>query len=730
MNFDQTEQLRTRTPRTLPTFYYHEHFVEMLRFVGSHYQHALGASHRAFIDDFNALDKRAQCLYVRLVNRKGRLFATPRLRYPEIGEVHTPLAKLYEGGWIGPPESQHFSDLLHFLTRAQLAQALAAQFTGLSRSMRKSEYVDFALENADAKLFLQHVDTRKVFVQRHNETVHYLLFLYFGRLPEGLQQFTMRDLGIVRTQNFVDEFEPRFNEREEAEEHFFFSWRLKQLEMAKQPAEIVAAFDDVDTWPQPVYPGAARLRDALATRLAAKAKQLGLVEQALQIYAQGESPECRERQVRLLLKEKRLDEARSVLEQCLAEPGSDDVWLFARDLYGRHFETSKRTAVTTDVLRAAETIDLDESFLGRVEQGAVEWFNARDMRAFRVENTLWRTLFGLLFWDELFGERSAELHSPFEWLPASLSDGSFYTRNRCAIDERLALLDDSSRLKRQLLATATRHYGTPNGVFRWRRTTLEALYALLDHVKAARLAEPLRRLCRQYHDARHGYPDLLVIDSDRARFVEIKADGDQLRKNQLLRIEQLREAGLDACVVKVRWTLDPAQAYVVVDVETTGGKGAQHRVTEIGAVRVQGGAITARFQTLLNPQRPIPSGITRLTGITQEMVADAPTFAEVADEFEAFMGNAIFVAHNVGFDYRFISQEFAHLGRHFRHAKLCTCSGMRKLFPGHRSYSLAAMSEQFGIELRQHHRALCDAEAAAQLLLLINEKRQEYIDRH
>jgi DNA polymerase-3 subunit epsilon len=87
------------------------------------------------------------------------------------------------------------------------------------------------------------------------------------------------------------------------------------------------------------------------------------------------------------------------------------------------------------------------------------------------------------------------------------------------------------------------------------------------------------------------------------------------------------------------------------------------------------------------------------------------------------MQGAIFVAHNVDFDYGFIAREFKRLGRPFRHPKLCTCSSMRKLYSGHKSYSLAALCENYGIALRQHHRALCDAEAAAELLLLINEKR-------
>jgi DNA polymerase-3 subunit epsilon len=198
-----------------------------------------------------------------------------------------------------------------------------------------------------------------------------------------------------------------------------------------------------------------------------------------------------------------------------------------------------------------------------------------------------------------------------------------------------------------------------------------------------------------------------------------------LRRNQLLRLRQLREAGFRADVVRVRWVLDPAQVYVVIDVETTGGPGEQHRVTEIGAVKVRGGEIVDRFQTLINPKRSIPAGITRLTGITPAMVADAPVFADIADALAAFLDGAIFVAHNVDFDYGFIGREFRRLGRPFRYPKLCTCASMRKLYPGHRSYSLAALCAAYDIELRQHHRAYADARAAAELLLLVNERRLE-----
>ena len=191
---------------------------------------------------------------------------------------------------------------------------------------------------------------------------------------------------------------------------------------------------------------------------------------------------------------------------------------------------------------------------------------------------------------------------------------------------------------------------------------------------------------------------------------------------------QLRGAGFDVELVNVRYGVDPEQTYAVVDVETTGNRPGLHRITEIAAVRVRGGEIVDEFQTLVNPRRPVPAHISRLTGITDDMVAGAPEFAEIADRFEAFVGDAVFVAHNVNFDYGFVAAEFEMIDRAFRRPKLCTCASMRRHCPGHESYSLKRLCADLGIGLETHHRALCDARAAAALLGRINARRAERIE--
>ncbi len=708
--------------RELPTFYYHTHFVEMLAFVRKHYAHVLSDQERTFFTDFEALPFEAQCLYVRLVNRKGRVFARSRLRYPEVGDTGPLLAILEDAGWLARPGAEHMDEVLGFLTRGELLAALRPRFVGMKTSMKKAELLAFARTHATPDELAELLPTGGIFIQGRESVVRFLLFLYFGRVSYGLSRFTMRDLGLVRAHDQAANYEPRFQDRPEAMETYFYACRLADLDRCPDWLERIV--DGVDEWPEPQQGFAASLRDKLAYRLGRALEQRGETYAALRLYQKGENTQCAERVVRLLLASGQRVEAEQFLERCLADPASDAEALLAADLYARKFG-KKRTSSLTDLLRAADIIDIDEAHSGSPENAAVAYYEQRGVAAYRVENTLWRTFFGLLFWDLLFGKASSGVHSPFESLPASVLGGRFLAENKAAIETRLELLRDPGALKKALLMTSVSHFGAPNGVFRWRQRTLDALYAMVEAAPADAMRAMLMRFCADYNDARSGYPDLMLIEEGTVRFVEIKTDGDSVRRNQLLRIEQLRSAGFDADVVQIRWILDPDQAYVVVDVETTGGRGERHRVTELGAVRVKNGEIVDRYQTLLNPQRMIPANITRLTGITPAMVADAPVFSDVADEFAAFLEGGIFVAHNVDFDYRFIAQEFGRLGRSFRMPKLCTCASMRKLYPGRRSYSLAALTSDFNISLDSHHRALCDAEAAAELLLLINEKREE-----
>jgi len=153
------------------------------------------------------------------------------------------------------------------------------------------------------------------------------------------------------------------------------------------------------------------------------------------------------------------------------------------------------------------------------------------------------------------------------------------------------------------------------------------------------------------------------------------------------------------------------QPLVLLDVETTGAHPAYDRITEVGLVEVDRGRVLGEWSTLLNPGVSIPPAIQSLTGITNDMVALAPSFDEVARELYRRLEGRLLVAHNARFDYGFLRNEFQRVGLRYTSRVLCTVKLSRKLYPHEARHNLDALMTRHGIACEQRHRALGDARA-------------------
>jgi DNA polymerase-3 subunit epsilon len=152
------------------------------------------------------------------------------------------------------------------------------------------------------------------------------------------------------------------------------------------------------------------------------------------------------------------------------------------------------------------------------------------------------------------------------------------------------------------------------------------------------------------------------------------------------------------------------QDLAFVDLETTGGNAAHHRITEVAVVRVHDGELADEWSSLVNPECPIPAYIAQFTGISDDMVAGAPRFAEIAAEVLRKLQGAVFVAHNARFDYSFLRSEFRRLDMPFSAKTLCTVKLSRRLFPEHVHHNLDAVMKRHGLVCSARHRALGDAQ--------------------
>lgn len=155
--------------------------------------------------------------------------------------------------------------------------------------------------------------------------------------------------------------------------------------------------------------------------------------------------------------------------------------------------------------------------------------------------------------------------------------------------------------------------------------------------------------------------------------------------------------------------------YAIIDIETTGGNASRERITEIAIYIHDGINIVNEYSTLINPECSVPPFVARLTGISDEMLRDAPKFFEVARDIVEITEGCTFVAHNAGFDYSFVKQEFLNLGYKYKRPVLCTVKMSRKLLPGYKSYSLGNLCSSLGIHITSRHRAAGDALATVKL---------------
>ncbi|MGY0575338.1 hypothetical protein ACTGJ9_033380 [Bradyrhizobium sp. RDM12] len=231
------------------------------------------------------------------------------------------------------------------------------------------------------------------------EPLEFLLYLYFGKTEDNLKNFALRDLGILRTNDQAD-FSARFADADEAWACFHYARLLRRIE-TKSDEMYRNSVAGILGGPACPTDYAVDLRSRAAHRAGLHFEKKGEAELAIQLYRAGCSAECHERFARLLYAEGDKDAAEELLRRMIDDPASDDEFVFASDFYARKFDR-RRTGLCTELLRAGRTLLVDDNWRGSPEAGIAGVLRRQGLEVFYAENTLWRCLFGLLFWDELF----------------------------------------------------------------------------------------------------------------------------------------------------------------------------------------------------------------------------------------------------------------------------------------------------------------------------------------
>ncbi|WP_420550632.1 VRR-NUC domain-containing protein [Litorivicinus lipolyticus] len=485
------------------------------------------------IDQFEALPVDTQALLVRLIMRQKAHFRVPKLNYPEIIDMAHALDAGCQAGWLS---------LDHDLTLGELGDLLSAA------ELRARFGADAGVRKGDLLMHLQHEAlpdqpwddwvpdlSDSVVSLTCRDTFDRWRLAFFGSLYHDWQTFVLEQLGVMRYQD-VELVGAGFESALEFEQ----CWQISQWDgLQPLPAD-------------PAGPLASRRRSSALYARGRERQRLGQWDLALDDY--------------------RASNARPRIARVLEQRGDLALaYRFARRVVARPHYPAEATAVAKSLprlakavgypapARARNSVPTEAMVLAfrpnvRVETAVAEALSADSGQAFWVENGLFPSLFGLLFWDALFAPRPGAFFHPFQSAPADLYSSDFESSRQTLIDQAFASLDDDSHRVR-IRQRAKHSRGIQNRLVNWSVLTPPLLELALDCLPADDLAVIFRRLLDDIKRHRSGFPDLIVFDSSARsyRLVEVKGPGDALQDHQRAWLGFFNHHRIDATVVNVSW---------------------------------------------------------------------------------------------------------------------------------------------------------------------------------
>jgi len=538
-----------------PLYYLHN-FRQVLQWVEQRYADVLDAQELAFLQAFAALQQPAQALMVRMVMRKGELFRSDRLEYAEIGDTQQALQPLQALGWVREPEQLSVEQLFALLRKDELAQCFASQLSRPRAAKRdlfdQLQALDLAPRPLSQWFALAPVSILEWCLQPLCDRMR---LLFFGNLYQDWSEFVLADLGLLRFEQVPFSAGSRaLQQRSDVDLAMSLHRCAERLEHGEAPAAIL---DALAPW-RSDNPWLARRHGRLLFALGQQCERLGDWDQALTVYARSNHAQARIRQVRVLERSARWQQAQALALQLAAAPANAlEVQALERMLP----RLARKLGGPAQPRRRAQTPQLLELELPRelaalgVEEAVRQHLAQAGGQVHYVENTLFNSLFGLLCWDAIFAPVPGAFFNPFQAAPQDLHDSDFQLRRQALFDACLGRLDDGTHRQAILDCFATK-YGLQSPFVFWQVLDQALLEQALACLPPAHLKHCFLRLLQDIRSNRAGMPDLIQFWPEQGsyRMVEVKGPGDRLQDNQLRWLAFCAEHGLPVAVCHVRWS--------------------------------------------------------------------------------------------------------------------------------------------------------------------------------
>lgn len=547
--------------RRLPVGYYLDNFETVLRTARERYAELLTAPEHELFAEFHALSIDARRLYVRLLSRKGPVFRRDRLDYPEIAGVGAACEELEDAGFADRADDLAAGALLPLFLRAELVALVGELGLEAPSQTRKPDLMALLAADVEEERFRRAVESRfEPLRLLRLEQVAVFRLLFFGNLSQDWTEFVLRDIGMVRYESYELRRElRRFPDRKAIDDTLELVLHRRvvhtllatgELESAVEVASQVLA--KLDTW----HPTAFRSADRIFAEIGRELERQGDLRASLRFYSPAVEPPARERRTRVMARLGRIADAIALCEEIAAAPRDETEVVFARRFAHRlRRMRGEPLRPLPRRQRPQQRRRLQRQENVPVEQQALACLAGEGREGFFSENWLWKSLFGLAFWDIVFSPIAGAFEHPFQFGPLDLGLPSFRTSRAEAIRERLESLRCERDLHRRLMAVYDAKHGIANQLVAWQEELRPLLSLSLGKIDGRHLAWVCDRLSRDVRRYRRGLPDLFVMREAEPGFelIEVKAAGDQLRPEQRAWIDNLNEGGIPASILHIEW---------------------------------------------------------------------------------------------------------------------------------------------------------------------------------
>lgn len=574
------------TPNILPPKYYLDYYTYILRYVEHHYKDMLAENEKQFIAKLHKAKEDSLCLYLRIAGRRSIFFRPSQLQYDEIADTNKAIKELLKLGLIQTLNEAHqeqSTDWLNTFTKPQLWEVLnqihkvkkksdnkssnkSDKPTLPSKQTSKALLVDFVVQNVDFPKLIKHFNqTEKTIVQNKLEEETMIRYLFFGHSHGSIIDFVVRDIWDQPFEQ-IDEkhFTPYFKTRTEIDQCFQLSmlnreWNALQEMKSKEDTDEIEQVKIAKQWFQnwfdsdTIWTEKAQVKlDKILLKVGRFFERKKELDLALQAYQHTVRQPSRERQARIYLKQKNMDKIQMVCNQILEAPQSIKETIFAKDFI-RKISEKKSIKSTRKKLKEADIVTLPQKWKYSVETGVLKHFVRKKYNGLHAENTIWRGLFGVVFWDLIYDPTAGSIHNALQSLPSDFYHPDFYKKRQEKIAKCLEILDDEKAFQNHLTQIFEQKWGINNRLIVWSYDLLEVLQEMYRKMSPKQLKAVLQKICKNPKDNLAGFPDLFIWKKRAYWFIEVKSPTDMLSEQQLFWIEFMQAQNIKAKVLKVKW---------------------------------------------------------------------------------------------------------------------------------------------------------------------------------